>query len=623
MGKTELAYLLARTMLDRFPDGVRTVDLDDFRWEDDTLDPGDVLTHLLCSLDVEPNLIANSFKARCRQYWTKTSGAKLVLVLDNVRYASELVPLLPASGDSVVIVAGHRPLHDLESGAAVGMPLPPLEEHEARELLSLIVRDPRLAGDPEAVRALVRMCEGLPTALHVAGRWVRAHRIRPMARLVPQLRGEWESRGIPGVERLWDEVYDKLSPAAALLYRLLPHHPAATFTVRSATALLGLGAEDSEEAIEELDRAGLLDLRATDGRLRLQGPLQGHALRRSRRDAADGEVAEAQVRVLRWFVRQAQIADRFAAGQRLRVVDHFAEMPEAPDVPLEDPKETTETELAAERSALALRWLFEERHSLFACARLAHGRELDAETVALSEAVWTYALDHPRQPEVEQVLRLATECAVRSGQAAWMARTCCQLARPLWEADRLEEAQEQIDRAIAAVRLLGRNELDRKLAASVQEFQGMLHGRRGEWQQALAEYSAARDVHRGLSNSEYGVMLQTYRMGEARSKLGDLETARSLLEEAHAGISAQRRERMTGRSAFLLAGVVRGLGDPAGARRLYQQSLDSARRRNSGFDLLRIHDALAELGEEEGRLAEAEEHRTAARAIRQRSGLDE
>ncbi|WSN55194.1 hypothetical protein OG195_05155 [Streptomyces sp. NBC_01362] len=41
------------------------------------------------------------------------------------------------------------------------------------ELLELIVRDRRLATDPEAARTVVQMCDGLPAALHVAGRWVR------------------------------------------------------------------------------------------------------------------------------------------------------------------------------------------------------------------------------------------------------------------------------------------------------------------------------------------------------------------------------------------------------------------------------------------------------------------
>lgn len=235
---------------------------------------------------------------------------------------------------------------------------------------------------------------------------------------------------------------------------MLPHHPGETFTLPSATALSGLGAEVCQDALEELNRAGLLDLRLLSlteaGQMKLLGPLRAHALRRSRRETTDGEVAEAQVRLLRWFVRQAQLADRFAAGSRLTVVDILDEIPGVPDAPLEDPKATEDERVRAERAERAAHWLDEERHALFACSRLAHARGMDTEVVALSEPVWTHALDHPHQSEAMKVFRRAVDSAVRhAGNAAWLVRTRCQLARQLWESEELDEAQVQIDSSTA------------------------------------------------------------------------------------------------------------------------------------------------------------------------------
>jgi tetratricopeptide (TPR) repeat protein len=626
MGKTELAHLIARVERDRFPDGILMVDLDDFRLGG-VLDPGDVLAQLLESLDVEPQLVAAQFKARCRQYWNMTSDAKLILVVDNARYASEIVPLLPASGESLVIVTSHGPLHDLEDGAAVGMTLPPLEEWAATELLGLIVQDPRLAADPEAVRTLVRLCDGLPAALHAAGRWVRVRRLRPLSRLIPDLRSELEEKGLPDVERVWDTVYDGLSHPARLLYCLLPHHPGATFTVTSATALLGLGQEPCQDALEELHGAGLLDLRSLtgtgDGRMRLPGPLHGHALRRSRRDTQDGEVGQAQTRLLRWIVRQAQRADRFAAGRRLIVSEEYPTVPGAPDVSLEDPEEAADESVRTERAEAASRRLYEERHTLLAAVRLAHERELDAEVVALSEPLWTYALDHPHQSDVIGIFRLAVASAVRhGGNPAWLVRTRCQLARPLWEAGRLNDAAAELDSAETVLGLLGDSVRDRKLGASLTEFRGMLNGVRGDWQGAALDFARSRDMNLAIANP-YGVMLQTYRLGEAKAALRELEAAYRLLSEAHASAVELGRERMTRRTGFALAGVLRELGRTDEARPLFEQSLHAARRRGSGFDQARIHDAMAELADTQGQTAEAEGHRAASRAIRQRNGLDD
>lgn len=625
LGKTELANRIARTLCARFPfTDVLSVDLDDFR-VDRNPDPGDVLLRLLKSLGVEDDKAEAQYAARCAQYWNKTSGAKLILVLDNVRHASEVVTLLPASGDSVVIVTSHGPLHEFEAGAVEDIELPPLDERAATELLELIVRDNRLAADTEAARAVVRLCDGLPAALLVAGQLMRAHQLRPLSRLLATLRAELDEKGVDGVEPVWDTAYADLSRSAALLYRLLPHHPGGTFTLQSATALSGLGPEVCQDALDELRLAGLLDLRllalTEAGQMRLLGPLRTHAMRWSRRETSDGEVAEAQIRLLRWFVRQAQLADRFAAGSRLTVVGLFDPVPGVPDVSLEDPEATEDERVGSERAERAAHWLYEERHVMFACSRLAHARGMDTEVVALSEPVWTHALDHPHQSEVVEVFRRTVASAVRhGGNPGWLVRTRCQLARPLWESGELSEAQVQIDGAMSAAELLGDSERERKLAASAVEHRGMLRGARGEWSAALDDFAGSRDLHRAIPNP-YGILLQTYRMGEASAKLGDLETARGLLFEAHAGFVAKKRERLIGRSAFALAGVLHQLGRADEARALYEESLRRADRRRSGFDLARVHDALADLDTAEGRLLEAEAHHTTARTLRRRNGL--
>ncbi|MFB7915667.1 tetratricopeptide repeat protein [Streptomyces sp. NPDC056061] len=624
LGKTELAFLIARTLCDRFPDGVRTVDLDDFRAGGE-LDPGEVLARLLVSLDVAPDLLERQFGARCRQYWNVTSARRLIVVVDNARYASEVVPLLPASGDSLVIVASHGPLYDLEDGAAVDMALPPLADPVATELLELVVRDPRLAADPAAARTMVQMCHGLPAALHVAGRWVRAHRVRPLPRLIADLRSQLDEKGVSsGVERVWDAAYRGLSAPAAALYRLLPDHPGPTFTQESATALLGQGPEAGQDALEELHRAGLLQLSATwqeeDGRMRLLGPLHAHAGRRARAHDARGESADARTRLLRWYVRQAQLADRYTAGRRLVVAELLDPVPGAPDVPLEDPRATDDLAVRAARTTRASRWLHAERHALYACVRRAHARGLDAEAVALCEPVWTHALDHPHQSDATEVFRLGVASAIRSGNLASIVRMRCQLARPLWEAGRLDEAGRELDGALSAVELLGESERDRKLHASAIEFRGMLNSARGDWNAAAVDFARSRDMHLTIPNP-YGVLVQTYRLGEAHAELGDLAAARRLLSEAHAAAVADHRARMSARTGFVLGGVLRRLGRTDEARGLYRQSLEGARRRGSAFDQVRIHDAFAEMAGDEGLGAEAEEHRAAARDIRRRNGL--
>jgi tetratricopeptide (TPR) repeat protein len=609
-GKTELAFRIARTLRDRYPDGVLYVDLDDLR-RDGAVEVADVLGELLRSLGVEAEWRGHSFQDRCKRYWTKTDGKRLVVILDNARYGSEVVPLLPVSGASLVIVTSHGPLYDLENGAAVELALSPLDDEHASELLRRIVDDPRLAAEPDAVRGVVRLCSGLPAAVHVAGRWIRQRRRRPLSRLLADLSAELNEKGLPVVEKVWDAAYRGLGADAALLYRLLSGFPGPSFTPEAATALLGKGQDAAQDALEDLETVGLFDTRdmtnTRDERKRLPELLRAHAQRRVGKDGSEQESADGQRRIVRWYLRQAQQADALAAGTRMTFAEPALPIPGAPDVRFED-------------KAHAHRWLEAERHALFRCVGIAYGRGLDAEAWALCEPLWTHYLDHPHYADVIEAFRTGLAAAQRAGHIRALVRMRCQLGRPLWEQERFEEAEAEVQQAVRAVGALGESEADRKLAASAGEFRGMLQSARGDWAAAAVDFETSREVHRAIGN-RYGVMLQTYRLGEAVAALGDLERAAELLEQAHTMAGELQRDRLTARTGFALGGVLHRLGRHAEAHGLYVAALTSARNRGADHDEARVLDALAALADEAGEVAEARGHREAARVIRERYGV--
>jgi tetratricopeptide (TPR) repeat protein len=458
----------------------------------------------------------------------------------------------------------------------------------------------------------------------VAGSWIREHQLRPLPRLLEDIRSQLADSGVPVVEQVWDAVCNGLPENAGLLYRLLGEHPGPTFSRASATALIGLGPEMCDEALEHLGRAGLVDLRAAlqdrGAAMRMPELLRAHARRRARQDLDPGVIELAQTRVLRWLTRQGQRADLFAAGERLIVGQAIGPMPGAPDLPLEDPREAVGEE-RAERALRAGRWLNEERHTLFACVRLAHARAQYPLVVALCEPVWTYALDYPHQSDVVEVFRLGVDSAVRAQDVSGMVRMRCQLARWLWEAGRTGEAGAELGNAVAALTMLGNTDKDTKLRASAIEFRGMFRSMQGDWVSAAADFVRSRELHTSISNS-YGVMLQTYRLGQAQAKLGDNEAALDLLTDAHDKATALGRERVAARTGFALGHVLRACGRAAEARRFYQEALDGARRRCSGFDEARALDALAELADEQGHADEAERHRSSSAVIRRRNGAE-
>ena len=609
IGKTELAFRVARLLRERYaPDAVLYLDLDESR-RAGAVEVADVLGELLRDLEVPPEWLERSLAARHRQYWARTADRRLVLILDNARHGSEVRPLLPASADSVVIVASQAPLHDLTEAEAVRIPLRPLAERHGTELLRGLVDDPRLAAEPQAVAELVRLCSGLPAALHLVARRLRRHPRRPLSRLLAGWTAELDEAGLP-VERLWDEEYAELGPRGALLYRLLADVPADGWPVEAVVALLGQGREAAEEALEDLEGAGLLD-GADRERVRLPELQRLHARHRAREEGEPAERAAAVRRLVRWYLRQAQRADAAAAGSRLTLAPAAEPVPGAPDLPLPQ---------AGPRAAgEAYRWLARERHALHACVRLAHAHRLDAEAWALCEPLWTHFLDFPQHAAAVESFATGVRAAQRLGEVPALARLRCQLARPLWELGRFAEAERELSQALGAVSALGEAPQERRLAASVLEFRGMLAGARGDWAAAAEAFARSRETHRAIGNA-YGELLQTYRLGEALLHRGLPEQAAALLAEAHQAASEQHRERLTARTAFALGHALRGLGRPEEAAAHYRGALESARRRGSEHEEARVLTALAELAEDTGDEPAAAAHRRAARAIRERNG---
>ncbi|WP_436738358.1 NB-ARC domain-containing protein [Streptomyces sp. BBFR102] len=605
VGKTALGFHVARRLADRYPDGVLYVDLNDLR-RDGTVEVDEALGELLAGLGVNKEWRERPFAARVKQLWTLTRDKRLLLVIDNARFGSEVTPLLPASDHSLVLVTSQGTLYDLDVAAAVEVPVGPLPAEDAGELLRHLVDDPRLAAEPEALADLVEGCAGLPAALLVAGRWVRKYRRRPLSRLVEELTAELREKGIPMVEAVWDAAYEGLDAPAARLYRLLPLLPAPVIGEEPAAALLGCGSQEAGDLLEELQRAGLLEEGVEAWRM--HDLLRGHAERRLRQaDPSGGERDQALAALVRWYRRQAARADRASAGPRMT----FAPEP--------GPVERDSHGLVFEDKAQADRWLEQHRLALYGCVRLAFDAGLYEEAWGLCESLWTHYLDHPHLGEAVAAFRTGVEAADRTESLRAMVRMRCQLARPLWELGRHEEAARELRQALHAARALGTDKKDDKLRASVVEFRGLLKVETGDLPGAVGDFAASREIHARIGNA-YGVMLLTHQEGKVALRRGDSRRAIELLRRAHAAAVGLDRERMIGRTAFELGRALRAAGRLQEAEERVRAALESARERRSATDEVRVLRELAEVAESLGEAGRAERHRADAARIVARSG---
>jgi hypothetical protein len=145
VGKTALAVHWAHLVADRFPDGQLYVNLHGFHPSGRAVTGAEAIRLLLDALRVPADRLPARSDAQAALYRTLLAGKRMLILLDNARYAHQIRPLLPGSSECLVVVTsrdqlaglvaieGARPLRlDLPSVSAVGTVTPSCSVHGIR-----------------------------------------------------------------------------------------------------------------------------------------------------------------------------------------------------------------------------------------------------------------------------------------------------------------------------------------------------------------------------------------------------------------------------------------------------------------------------------------------------------
>jgi DNA-binding SARP family transcriptional activator len=259
IGKTTLAVHLGHTLTAHFPDGQLFLDL--------SASP-DPLAELLRGIGI-PNPPTSSSE-RAALWRTRTTGLRLLVVLDNARETHELRPLLPAAG--AVVITARRRLY----GLAHWTKLSGLDPAASTSLLEHLIGPERVHGEPAETESLVARMAGLPQVLQAVGARLASRPGWSMAEALERLgRPATGSPVTPpecfAIEKPYESALAELSPAQARAFRLLSAFP--EFSVPAASSTLGLPLGDTALLLESLVDAHLLEPYGTD-RYRYQEPLR-------------------------------------------------------------------------------------------------------------------------------------------------------------------------------------------------------------------------------------------------------------------------------------------------------------------------------------------------------------
>jgi DNA-binding SARP family transcriptional activator len=277
IGKTALAVRWATQTRARFPDGQLYCDLAGFGGSA-PMKPGDALVALLDSLGVNGLAVPASEGARAARFRSALADRRMLIVLDNVRDAEQVRPLLPGSGRGCVIVVTSRSqLRGLVArDGAHRIEVGDLGTRTAKALLCEVTGWAPERFPDRAVAELVQLCAGLPLALRivaerlvrdgdgVAGTVARLHRYAaaPDHRLLDALcTGDDPSTDMRHILYASTRTLD---PETLRGYGELGLHPAGELSADAAALLLGHSPTSARRLLDRLVAVHLVQRKQPD-----------------------------------------------------------------------------------------------------------------------------------------------------------------------------------------------------------------------------------------------------------------------------------------------------------------------------------------------------------------------
>ncbi|MFI6599454.1 BTAD domain-containing putative transcriptional regulator [Nonomuraea sp. NPDC050536] len=610
IGKTALAVHAAHRLAERYPDGQLFVDLHAHTAGQRPLEPAEALEELLRQLGVPTERIPASLTERAALWRAELAGRRVLLVLDNAADAAQIRPLLPGASNSLLLITSRQRLTDLDGVRPLSMDVLPLPDGVA--LFTGIVGE-RAATEPDAVTEVLLLCGFLPLAVRIAATRLR-HRPRwSVAHLAERLRDERRrltelARSDRGVAAAFTLSYRQLTAEQQQLFRLLGLHPGRDIEPYAAAALADLPVERTEDLLEDLLDAHMLQQRAF-GRYTFHDLLRQYAARL----AVEQEPPHAgHVALTRLLGHQLTTA---SAAMDVLYPDSTHRRPRIersapPPVPLHDARQALAW-LDAERANLVLaadrdvthtcllattlyRYLYDHAHHDDALAlygkalRAARCREdPTGEGRALTDLGWVHQVQGSHEVARDH-FDLALAACRTAEDLRGQARALVGLGRVSTDEGEHERAREANLRALELFRAIG----DRFGEAVTLDYLGIVHERLGEYAQAADLHRQALELSREIG-SRGGEADALDNLGVACTRLGRHAEARDHHEQA---LELYRRfgyRRGEAKALNSLAEIAVTMGDPGQAVRLHTAALDLAVELNNRSEEKRAREAIA------------------------------
>ncbi|MEV6301267.1 BTAD domain-containing putative transcriptional regulator [Actinoplanes sp. NPDC051861] len=448
VGKTTIAVHWAHQIADRFPDGQLYLNMRGFDPRDAAMTPSEALLALLEALGAEAHRVPSSLDGKISLYRSFLAGRRVLILLDNVREAGHIRPLLPGTPGCFVLATSRRRLTTLvATEGASSLTVGPLTVDEARAMLTHRLETARIDSAPAAVERLVASCAGLPLAVALVAARAATQPELGLADLAGQLPGgqslDTFEVGDPALSMrtVFSWSYQALTPAAARLFRLLGLNAGHTVSGPAAASLTGLSPSVVRGTLAELTQAHLLT-EVRSGRYVMHDLLRAYAVELVHEFETEADRIGAARRLLDHYLHSVE-----AAGRMLRP-DH-----RPVSLPLPDPDAVVQS-FADDRAAFA--WLADAHPMILASATQA------AEGPASRPYAWRLVLGLEnfidwtgRWQEFQSAQIAALGAARKDRDVEGQAHCHRSIARTYCRTDRLDDALQHLHEALDLFRAAG------------------------------------------------------------------------------------------------------------------------------------------------------------------------
>ncbi|MFJ3324538.1 AfsR/SARP family transcriptional regulator [Streptomyces griseus] len=565
IGKSLLANHAAHQLREAFPDGVLFAELGGFAGPGTRpADPESVIDGFLAEFPVPASPVGLAQKTTALR--SVLANRSVLIVLDDAWDDQQVLPLLPGTGASAVLITSRRRLEALRADPQVKeVLLGELDDEASTELLQERIPQAHRGKTAREVKAIVEFCRGHPLALSVTVRRFDGHAFAAINHLHRQLKVE--EKRLDALDHQPSQLsvtaalacsVNALSEQARCLLWQLAIHPGPSI---SWSAVLDLGPAGEElhadRAAGELLTANLVEL--WSDRYRLHDLVRTFARQRVRPEALDSDAGfeEATVRqVLEHQLQNVWACDQWLDGQR--------------SLPVGEPYEITVDRPEGLEDALAM--LDDSYDEVLRGIELSIERGSRRHTWLLPMALVTYQWRRHRLRDAQRFLILAGEAAEQSGAPPVdRAMTHRMLAGTYWHQGQFDLAANQLVRAV----LLSEQDSSARGRLSLARSRHTLaltrrkQGREGEAEQ---DHRSALEVYRELSDAA-GAAAALNGLGTIHHDRGEDDEALVLCTEALDLVRETTDRRGLADVLRTLAGIRFAMGDREPALELFRQSV--------------------------------------------------